>query len=48
LIGRSSSSAGLLNDPLDGAWKGQGLETLIFHELRVFNEVRRRGRAISY
>ena len=46
--GVARAAAGLLFDPLDGSWRGQGLETLIFHELRVFNEIHHRGRAIAY
>ena len=41
-------AAGLGADPVDRAWKGFALETLIFHELRVFNETRTNRRPIAY
>jgi uncharacterized protein len=41
-------AAGLGTEPLDRAWKGCALETLFFHELRVFNETTGRHRALSY
>lgn len=46
--GVARAAAGLLFDPVDRAWKGTALETLIFHELRVFNEVHQRHRPIAY
>lgn len=46
--GVARSAAGLLHDPVDRMWKGFALETLIFHELRVFNETQQRHRSISY
>jgi predicted AAA+ superfamily ATPase len=41
-------AAGLGADPVDRAWQGFALETLIFHELRVFNETRAKHRLLAY
>lgn len=41
-------AAGLGDDPVDRTWEAFALETLVFHELRVFNETRGRRRSISY
>jgi len=46
--GLARAAAGLLFDPVDRLWKGSSLETLIYQELRVFNEVRQKHRAIAY
>ena len=46
--GVARAAAGLLNDPVDSVWKGFALETWIFHELRVFNEISEKNRAIHY
>jgi len=46
--GVARAAAGLLFEPLDRTWKGWALETLVFHELRVYNEVRRKHRPIAY
>lgn len=46
--GVARACAGLLRDPLAGDWKGTALETLIFHELRVWNAVSNRHRDIGY
>jgi len=46
--GVARAAAGLLHDPLDRLWTGFALETLVYHELRVFNEVGRRHRPIAY
>jgi len=46
--GVARAAAGLLRDPADRAWLGFALETLVYHELRVFNEVGRRHRPIAY
>ncbi|MBL7176004.1 MAG: ATP-binding protein [Desulfobacteraceae bacterium] len=45
-VGRAA--AGLLRDPADRLWQGTALETLIYHELRVFNEISRKQRHIAY
>jgi len=46
--GVARAAAGLLRDPADRLWQGYALETLIYHELRVYNEVSRKHRHISY
>jgi len=46
--GVARSAAGLLFDPIDRIWKGTALETMIFHELRVFNHTRNRNREIFF
>ncbi len=46
--GIARAAAGLLHDPVDRMWKGFALETLIFHELRVFNETQQKHWSISY
>lgn len=38
----------LLRNPSDRLWQGAALETLIYHELRVYNEVGRRHRPVFY
>jgi uncharacterized protein len=46
--GVARAAAGLHRDPLDRAWRGTALETMIYHELRVFNETAGKHRAIAY
>lgn len=46
--GVARSAAGWLFDPIDRTWKGTALETLIFHELRVFNHTQNRNREIFF
>jgi predicted AAA+ superfamily ATPase len=46
--GVARSAAGLLFDPIDRIWKGTALETMIYHELRVFNHTRNRNREIFF
>jgi len=46
--GVARAAAGLLRDPVDRLWQGTALESLVFHELRVYNEVSRKHRPISY
>ncbi len=46
--GVARATAGLLRDPVDRAWLGTALETLVYHELRVHNEVSRKLRPIAY
>lgn len=46
--GVARAATGRLFDPLDSPEKGFALETLIFHELRVHNEVRRKHRPIAF
>lgn len=46
--GVARGAAGLLRDPPDRMWQGAALETLVFHELRVYNEISSRHRPIGY
>ena len=46
--GVARAAAGLLFDPADRFWKGTALETLIYHELRVYNLTQNRNRTISF
>jgi predicted AAA+ superfamily ATPase len=46
--GVARAAAGLLRNPSDRLWQGAALETLIYHELRVYNEVGRRHRPVFY
>lgn len=46
--GVARACAGLLRDPLSLDWRGVALETLLFHELRVWNAVAQRHRPIAY
>jgi predicted AAA+ superfamily ATPase len=46
--GIARAAAGLVRDPVDRAWKGASLETLIYHELRVHNSVAGKHRHLAY
>ena len=46
--GVARAAAGLLRDSADRLWQGAALETLIYHELRVYNEISRKHRPIAY
>jgi predicted AAA+ superfamily ATPase len=46
--GVARAAAGLLADQVDRFWKGTALETLIYHELRVYNEISGKHRGIYY
>lgn len=46
--GVARAAAGLLRDPADRLWQGTALETLIFHELRVYNEISGKHRPVYY
>jgi predicted AAA+ superfamily ATPase len=46
--GAARAAAGLLYDPLDGIWKGYAFETLIYHELRVYNHTYNKNRPIHF
>ena len=46
--GVARAAAGLLFDPVDRLWKGTALETLIYHELRVYNHTKSRNRPIFF
>ena len=46
--GVARAAAGMLRNPTDRLWQGVSLETLVFHELRVFNETGHRHCPILY
>ena len=46
--GVARAAAGLLRDPADRQWQGLALETLVYHELRVYNEISGKHRSVSY
>jgi predicted AAA+ superfamily ATPase len=46
--GVARAVAGLLRDPLEGVWMGYALETLLLHELSVYNHVSGRMRQIFF
>ena len=46
--GVARAAAGFLREPMDRMWQGAALETVIYHELRVYNETSRKHRLISY
>jgi predicted AAA+ superfamily ATPase len=46
--GIARAAAGLVREPTDRLWQGTALETLIFHELRVYNEISRKKRPLAY
>ncbi len=46
--GVARAAAGLHRSPADRSWQGAALETLVYHELRVYNEVSRRQCPLSY
>lgn len=46
--GIARACAGLLRDPLALDWRGTALETLIYHELRTWNETSERHRPLAY
>jgi len=46
--GVARASAGFLRDPTDRLWQGAALEAMIYHELRVYNEVSRKQRPLHY
>ena len=46
--GVARAAAGLLHDPVDQVWQGYALETLIYHELRVYNHTQARNRPIHF
>ncbi|MCM2322900.1 MAG: AAA family ATPase [Oligoflexia bacterium] len=46
--GVARAAAGLSHEIVDGLWLGRALETLIFHELRVYNQVSRKHRPIRF
>jgi predicted AAA+ superfamily ATPase len=46
--GVARAAAGFLFDPVDRIWKGTALETLIYHELRVYNHTQNMNRPIYF
>jgi predicted AAA+ superfamily ATPase len=46
--GVARGAGGLLFDPPAADWLGWSLETLLFHELRVFNQIRSKQRRLFY
>jgi predicted AAA+ superfamily ATPase len=46
--GVARAAAGLLFDPVDRLWKGTALETLVYHELRVYNHTQKKNRPINF
>jgi predicted AAA+ superfamily ATPase len=46
--GVARAAAGLLHEPADRLWLGSALETLIMHELRVYNHVNNLNRGIFF
>ncbi|MBU3948623.1 MAG: AAA family ATPase [Proteobacteria bacterium] len=46
--GVARAAAGLLFDPVDRIWKGSSLETLILHELKVYNQTQEKHRGIYF
>ena len=46
--GVARAAAGLLRDPADRQWQGLALETLVYHELRIYNEVSGKHRPVFY
>ncbi len=46
--GVARAAAGWLRDPVDRLWQGTALETIVYHELRVYNEVSRKLRPLYY
>jgi predicted AAA+ superfamily ATPase len=46
--GAARAAAGMLFDPVDTIWQGYALETIVFHELRVYNHANQKNREISF
>ena len=46
--GVARAAAGLLREHADRLWQGYALETIVYHELRVYNETSRKHRALNY
>ncbi|MDQ7826405.1 MAG: DUF4143 domain-containing protein [Candidatus Eremiobacteraeota bacterium] len=46
--GIARGAAGLLSEPADRLWKGCALETLLYHELRVYNHTQQKNRDIFF
>lgn len=46
--GVARAAAGLLFDPLERLWKGTALETLVYHEMEVYNRTQNKNRPIAF
>jgi predicted AAA+ superfamily ATPase len=46
--GVARGAAGLLHDTVESSWLGIALETLIYHELRVYNHTQNKNRPLFY
>lgn len=46
--GVARAAAGHLHDPVDEFWQGKALETLLFQELRIFNQSSGKARPIGF
>jgi predicted AAA+ superfamily ATPase len=46
--GVARAAAGLAFDPVDRVWLGTALETLIYHELRVYNHTQNKQRPMAF
>jgi len=46
--GVARAAAGLIRNPADRPWQGTALETLIYHEMRVYNEISGHHRPMYY
>jgi predicted AAA+ superfamily ATPase len=46
--GVARAAAGLLRDPLESAWRGSALETVVLHELRTHNHTSAKERPIAF
>ncbi len=46
--GVARGASEMLYDPVDSLWQGRALETLIYHELRVYNQVSAKHRPIYF
>lgn len=47
-VGVARGAAGLLYDVVESQWLGMALETLIYHELRVYNHTQNKNRSLFY
>ena len=46
--GVARAAAGMLFDPVDRLWQGTALETLVYHEIRLFNHVHNKNRTVYF
>ena len=47
-VGVARAAAGLAYDPPDRLWLGVALETLVYHELRIYNHISNKYRRIAF